>query len=305
MRNPHLGQRRTVLVAVLSLVCAGLTWWLVDRDDPRPDGGRLHRAQQVALNRTDPTRSLDFESHRGASVDSQNPVDTAPAILEPFYAFVVAMAEADSLGSWNRADLEAFLGEHGQASRLPLEHLVSIQRAEIAPEDTEYRRGVTVTRRWRLVLDEALHYDLPNRVLGYQLGSVSVASQLVFSEWRLGDRNTYAPTDTGVAILPAEDVMVFRLDEGWIMMDVPAVLDKMLGGKVDDSWTQGFAICRREGAVHGLALSQNRDRRQLYSEINFATNKISLDRSPFSRGISVLVRPWVAPPATEAEPSVW
>ena len=144
-----------------------------------------------------------------------------------------------------------------------------------------------------------MHYDLPNRVLGYQLGSVSVASELVFSEWRLGNRNTYAPTDSGVITLPAEDVMVFRLDTGWIAMDVPGVLDKILGGKVDDSWTQGFAICRRDGEVHGLALSRNNDQRQLCSEINFATNKISLDRSPFGRGVAVLVRPWVAPPTTD------
>ena len=148
MRNPYLRRQRNLLLAALSLVCVGLGWWLFDRDDSGPGSRRLSQAQQVAVNHSDPTRNLDFESHRVASVDSQHLADTGPAILEPFYAFVVAMAEADSLGSWTREDLEIFLVEHGQASRLPLQHLMSIQRVAIADAETEYRRGVTVMWCW-------------------------------------------------------------------------------------------------------------------------------------------------------------
>ena len=76
-------------------------------------------------------------------------------------------------------------------------------------------------------------------------------------------------------------------------MDVDGWVDKLLGGKLDDSWTQGFALCRQDGEIRGLALSLNRDLNPMCGEIDFATNQVTAQGGPFARGVAVYVRPWV------------
>jgi hypothetical protein len=108
----------------------------------------------------------------------------------------------------------------------------------------------------------------------------------------------------GIQVIPVTNLTVFRLDSGWIVMDVDGWLDRVLGGKVDDCWTQGFAICRHNGKARGLALSQNRDLRPRSGEIDFATNQISPKAGPLGRGVAVFVRPWLAP-AEGNEDRIW
>jgi hypothetical protein len=78
-------------------------------------------------------------------------------------------------------------------------------------------------------------------------------------------------------------------------MDVAGLVDRLLGGKLDDCSTQGFAICRSEGRLHGLAVSCNRDLKPFCGEIDFATNEIIPDGRPVARGVAVYVRPWLRP----------
>lgn len=223
---------------------------------------------------------------------------------DPFYAFIVGIALGDSLGLWTSRHLQAYFADREQESSLPLKYFQSLERRAIDVSRREFRRGITATRIWRLTLSEPLRYPMPYSILGYHLGSLSMARVLVFSEWRLGDRSVYAPNDRQITRIPVSSLMVFRLDDGWIVMDVHRVLDRLLGRKLDDCWTQGFAICRREDQIHGLALSLNRDLRPRCGEIDFATNEITPMGGPLARGVAVYVRPWVAPPEG-ADARIW
>jgi len=220
---------------------------------------------------------------------------------DPFYAFVIGIAENDSLGRWTKQHLETYLAQHEQKSKLPLEYFHSLERHTADTTKSELRRGVKVERTWHLTLKEPLDYPMPYSILGYNLGSLSIARVLTFSEWRLGNRNVHAPSEDEISVIPVTDLMVFRLDSGWIVLDADGWVDKLLGGKLDDCWTEGFAICRQDGEIRGLALSQNRKSRTLCGEIDFATNEITPKGGPFARGVAVFIRPWLAPP--EGAPS--
>jgi hypothetical protein len=290
--------------------------WLISRPFPRAEpitkrAGKAHLARRADLGRLQIPLAY-LTTSRVDTTDEAPVIDPRPesrqtAAMEfrdPFYAFVVGIAEGDSLGIWTGRELEAFLDSHGMQSNLPLEHFHSLERRAVVESESEYRRGVRVARIWRLTLNEPLDYPMPYQVLGYPLGSVSMARVLTFSEWRLGNCNVHAPTGKQISVVPVSHLTVFRLDSGWIVMDVQGLLDKLAGRKLDDCWTQGFAICRQEGKICGLALSRNRDLRLLCGEIDFATNEITPAGRPLARGVAVYVRPWIAPPA--GKPSrVW
>ncbi len=261
------------------------------------------RAPTVALNKAGPPFVADLTVPTALSsfIDSNveypppNAGETITEFRDPFYAFVVGIVEGDSLGVWTEHHLQSFLARCPRQSKLPLQYFQSMERKAVDSDTSEYRRGVRVQRVWRLTLKEPLHYPMPYNILGYDLGSLSIARVLTFSEWRLGNRNVHTPQDGAIAIVPVTGLTVFRLDSGWIVMDVHGWLDKLLGGRLDDSWTQGFAICRQEGQIHGLALSLNRDLRPLCGEIDFATNEVTTQGGPLTRGVAIYVRPWVTP----------
>jgi hypothetical protein len=98
-----------------------------------------------------------------------------------------------------------------------------------------------------------------------------------------------------LSVIPVTDMIVFRLDSGWMVLDVHGWLDKLLGGRLDDCWTQGLAICRQDGEMRTLTLSYNRDLRPLRGEFNLYTDKIMPMDRPIARGMDRLARHWIVP----------
>jgi hypothetical protein len=291
----------TITASVLVLLIIGLLAWQL-----QPGVGPASRAliaQHADLGSHVPDTGATPVDAYGDVVDTAIS-ETAPEFRDPFFAFVISIAEGDSLGHWSRADLQQYLEWREQESSLPLEYFQSLERRAVATNESESRRGVRVERVWCLTLQDEMKYSLPYDVLGYKPGSLSMARELIFSEWRLGDRNLYVPIDGDIAVVPVTSLTLFRLDSGWIVLDVDGWLDKILGGKLDDCWAEGFVICRQDGAIRGLTLSQNRKLRPLCSEFDFSTDEVLAMGGPFARGVDVYVRPWVAPP--EGTPSrVW
>jgi hypothetical protein len=235
--------------------------------------------------------------HARASGSAAVPAATAAAeeFRDTFYAFLIGIAENDSLGTWTRQDLLDYCARQGRQSNLPLDRILTLERRAIDQVGVERLAGRTPRRIWRVTLDARLDYPMPHRVLGTSLGSLDVARELVFSEWWLGDCRVFAPQDGVVTGVIVQDLTAFRLEAGWIVMDVSGLVDRLLGRKLDDCWVQGFAICRNRGRLHGLAVSCNRDLQPVCGEIDFATNEIIPEGRPLARGVAVYVRPWLRP----------
>ena len=223
-------------------------------------------------------------------------VPAGPEVRDPFFVFVLEALAGDSLGVWSGEALRRRVAASGRESRLPLERIRELERRAARPDEVEARRGVAVSRIWRLVFDENLKLPMPYSILGYHPGSLFLSRELVLSEWRLGARPLQVVRpDTQLSVQAAE-LAVFRLDTGWIVLDADALLDKLLGKKLDDSWTMGFALGRVDGRLQGLGLAYGRKGRKLYGEIDFREDRILPHGRPLALALSRLCRPWTEPP---------
>ena len=268
----------TMVVIGMTLVLMGLVSTVSSQP---PDSTNIWQADL-----TDPLAGT------GQSPDS----GTEPEIKDPFFNFLIDVMEHDSLGVWNQEDIQSYTEQMGRESVLPLHLIHNIERRKANEKERESRRGAKVTRIWTVTFDEALDLPMPYSILGYHPGSLIVSRVIRVSEWYLGGPNIHVVTDGVVAIHPISDLRTLRLDSGWIILDVDGWLDKILGKKLDDAWTQGFAVCRIEGQLCGISLGVSRKERPLFGEFDFRKDQVISDQRPIPRSIHHYVRPWVAPP---------
>lgn len=227
-------------------------------------------------------------------------------ISEPFFAFIFIMTERDSLGLWSAADLLAFAEAWGQPSVFPIAtHLESLAREAVFGDEVAPVRGVACARRWIIRLQPPrVDLPLPYSILGYRPGTLSCAGPLILHEWRLGDQQlnlTAAGHDYEFSI---GGMTVFQLVKGWLILDVDAWLDNLLGKSLDDSATEGFVVGRVEGDLVGVGNSVGRTGRRIFGELDFRTSKVENNGRPLALAMSRHSRAWMRPPGFDHQ-ALW
>jgi len=237
-----------------------------------------------------------------ARADSADGDQTVPpsGVRDPLLELLWNIAADDSLGSWDGAALARRVAASGRTSRLPVGDIARITRRPATAAEAERRRGATVTRVWELELKQALHVPLPYAFLGYHPGTLAAARTFVLSEWPLADQTVHVAVDGRLAALDVTAIHVMRLDSGWFTLDVDAWLDALLGGLLDDYWTCGFVFARHAGRPLEVSLLVNRDGGDDYGQFDLGHDRIVAHPEPVARGLSLLARPWVAPPPGSA-----
>jgi len=188
------------------------------------------------------------------------------------------------------------LNAFGRESRFPVDHIRSLTRRQAVGSEHEVRMHEFVGRIWELELAKDLDSPMPYSILGYHPGSLYVSKRLVFSEWNLGQVDIVIPAEgDNTKPEPLEKVMIMRLDEGHIILDVDSWLDLVLGKGLDDSWTLGLALARHHDIPTGLAISVGRKEQNIFGEMDFLADKIKAHGSPVARALSRLGRTFTAP----------
>jgi len=220
---------------------------------------------------------------------------TGPEIKEPFFRFLIHMAQQDSLGRWTGEEVRAHDAAEGSASNFPLDLVVSITRERPDPQAARKYTGTAVRAVWTLVLAGPQDNPMPYSILGYHPGSLRISKVLVLSE--------LAPTEIRVSYeeegepvtVDLTDVRIFPLEQGYVLLDADGFLDKLLGSALDDAWTVGFVTAREEGRLIGLGVSLGRNGRKIYGEFDFSADKVvAHGRGPMS-GLSSSSRRWLNP----------
>ncbi|MDY0110678.1 MAG: hypothetical protein RBT60_12170 [Candidatus Krumholzibacteria bacterium] len=219
-------------------------------------------------------------------------------VHEPFFAFIFIMTDRDSLGTWTPADLLAFADAWGQPSVFPLATcLESLTREAVPAGEVERRRGVDCARRWVICLQPPrLDLPMPYSILGYRPGTLSFDGPLVLREWRLGERELNLTVDDQNYEFTIDGMTVFQLATGWIILDVDAWLDNLLGKSLDDTATEGFILGRVETDVVGVGNSVGRTGRRIFGELDFRSGKVENNGRPLSLAMSRYGRAWTRPP---------
>jgi hypothetical protein len=224
------------------------------------------------------------------------PAPAAPdTIVEPFFAFVLARSETDSLGTWSGADVAALGAARGRASRLPVERLVTLERRRPLPGTEGRHAGARVSAEWLITFDGPLGFPLPYSILGYHPGSLRASSTLVLAELAPQDLTLAWREKRQDVRQPAGEVRVFVCEGGHLLLDADNLVDRMLGEMLDDSWTVGFVTAREGERRMGLGVMLGRDGRPIYGEFDFARDRIEAHGRPFAGALAGASRRWLDP----------
>ncbi|MBK6900598.1 MAG: hypothetical protein IPH09_15545 [bacterium] len=233
-----------------------------------------------------------------------------PEVRDPFFAFCVALAEGDSLGVWTGRELAARLAATGRRSKLPVESVVLMERREVPPALQPTHRDRRATRRWRVELDADLARPLPYSILGYHPGTLHVSRVLEALEWVLPGTSVRVDGPDGPE-LRVGAMHALRLEAGHVILDADGLVDRLLGKKLDDTWTEAFVLARVEGAadprengLNGVALGRARNGRPLSGAFDFRRDEVLPNGRPAARALSGLCRPVVAP-YEQPDPRAW
>ena len=215
-------------------------------------------------------------------------------VVEPLFAFVFSLTEADSLGTWTANDLLAFSESWGEESAFPVaEYLDSMTREKLTGDQVINHRGAHCNRRWQIDLKPALaEFPLPFSILGYHPGTLSINTSLVLNEWRLGARSVHVTVEGATRRYEAEAITVWEIVAGWIILDVDGWLDKLLGGAADDAANKGFTACWVDDELVGVGISVGKNGRTIYGEFDLRTGEIENHGRPLARGIAHYSQGW-------------
>ncbi|MGD9547255.1 MAG: hypothetical protein AB7V45_06830 [Candidatus Krumholzibacteriia bacterium] len=234
------------------------------------------------------------------------PAREAPAagteIREPFFEFLLAVADADSLGSWTGEDVRRFAEDRGRTSKFPLSDLLLVERVR----PTSFRGGgaqrpVAV---WTLELSAPLDKPMPYDILGYHPGSLRVSRRLVLEEVRFGSQRLDFEHGRQQRSAALGDVRLFAITEGKVVLDADGFVDALLGAALDDAWTLGFATAWEGESRLGLGVSLGRNGRRIFGEFDFVNDKVLPNGREEASALSSFCRRWLER-EKERLPAVW
>ncbi len=226
-------------------------------------------------------------------VEEETKVTAGPEIREPFFEFLIRMAESDSVGLWTGEELRAHVSASDRKSRFPVEDVVSLERARPDRKAAGKYQGTTVRAVWTIELTGKQDRPMPYSILGYHPGSLRIGAVLVLSELGPADLEIrYNDGDEPTTRLFTE-VRIFPLEQGHVVLDADGFLDALLGSGLDDAWTLGFVIGREDGKLVGLGVSLGRKGRHIFGEFDFSRDKVLAHGRPPMAALSRASRRWL------------
>lgn len=256
--------------------------------------GLVVPATAAGVARPDSSRFLAVRHQGGGPGLADDRRALRDQVQDPLFAFVFSMVEHDSLGRWTADDVLAFADAWGEQSVFPLaEHLASLTREALPGGQALEHEGVRCHRRWVIRLQpERLDIPMPYSILGYRPGKLSFETPLVLHEWPVGARTIDVTVEGTSRRYLAEALTVFQVASGWIILDVDAWLDTLLGKAADDAVMQGFVVGWVDGELVGVGNSAGRRGRRILGELDFRSGEVKTHGRPVARGLSGDARTW-------------
>ena len=233
-------------------------------------------------------------SEFGEPEEKPAPETGGPEIREPFFAFLLGMVEADSLGHWTGAELRAAAEAAGRPSRFPLDQVVSLSRSRPDSVGATRYTGARVQAIWRIVLAEDQDRPMPYSIMGYHPGSLLIGGELLLAELAAVDLDLAWGSGEDPQAETVTEVRVFALEMGHVVLDADGWLDALLGASLDDSWTLGFVTGREQGRLLGLGVSLGRKGRHIYGEFDFANDEVLTHGRDLVSALSRASRSWLS-----------
>ena len=185
-----------------------------------------------------------------AAGDAGRALPLYDGVRDPVFAALIGYVYADSQGAVTGDDLARTVSASGRKTRLPFKRVDRIERKRAErPEVHE------ITCDFVRDVKERIPYS----ILGYHPGSVRATQRTVWREWALGTMMVSHVEEKRPVTIRLEDVRLWALTGGEFEIDVDGLIDRLLGGRIDDTRVTGLVVFRDEGKLHGIAFGYNRD----------------------------------------------
>ena len=183
-------------------------------------------------------------------------------VPDRFYSYLIGLVSANTCGAVDDATFASVLRGFKGRTSIPFEKIKEIRRECVTGSGT---RDVSITFKG------SLDTPVPYSILGYHPGSVTADNRVSFLEW-------YTPSQK-IALgrgesLVLTDVFVFGVYEGWVVVDIDAWVDRVLGGLLDDTRIIVLVLFKYRGEWHALAAGYDRLGNGRSGIFNFHTNRI-------------------------------
>jgi hypothetical protein len=200
----------------------------------------------------------------GGAPVSPDSILSAQDVRDPVFAFLIGLVDTDVYGTIDAGVLEDVVERSRGKSRLPYRTLQSLTR------EPEPHRHVTVG------FEKRLKIPIPYEILSYNPGSLRASREVVLREYPLG---AFEFEVEGVTER-ISDVHLFGVLQGAVLVDVDGWLDRIVGGKLDDTRVTGLALFRYNGERFGLAMGYNEDWKGRSGLLSLREDKIRFPSPP-------------------------
>ncbi len=175
----------------------------------------------------------------------------APGVRDPVFAILLGVVEANLYGDIPAARLRSECARLRRPTKLPLDLMIGVKRIKLEGQPTS---------RIVLTLKQPANLPAPYDILGYHPGRFRMSQVVVLDEWDLGPARLEVPSDERgerPQLALYQDVRLFGIRAGYLLLDVDGWLDAILGSKLDDTAVAGFIFFRRNGEPMGIATGYN------------------------------------------------
>jgi hypothetical protein len=245
--------RGVALAAALQLAWSPASW-AADALAPSPidRAARTRLRGATLLDRAD---TLALEASALPSSDCRDPV----------FSYLLNLLDRGCVGIVTTEHFRAAAGDSKRASKIPFELIRDVARIPDGRADHVWIR---------IRFSQGIDVPVPYSLLGYRPGSLRSTAEVTLMEWRLGDLPLLAAGSEGNGAVNIEDVTVWGVIDGAILLDIDGWVDAIMGAALDDTHVVVLAVFRYESQRYALAAGFNDDGHGRSGALHLGDDKI-------------------------------
>lgn len=169
-------------------------------------------------------------------------------VRDGVFSYLVSLLDANTHGYVSGSQISEVLKRAGRPSRIPYEKIREVRRAPASKAGEGWVR---------VSFNGPLNVAVPYSILGYHPGGLHSSAQVTMREWHATRSVINDPAHDVTGALEIEDLTLWVVVEGRVVIDIDKLVDKLLGGSLDDTYVIGVAFFRYRGVTYAMALGYN------------------------------------------------
>ncbi len=205
----------------------------------------------------------------------------AADVRDGVFAYLAGLLEQNTVGITTGAQLRRILAAGGRKSRIPCACIASLQRVP----------GQVPAEAWvRAIFTAPLDVPVPYSILGYHPGSVRSSREVTVHEWHLPRAELTDPGTGRSGTFMVEDLTVWGVIDGEVLVDIDGWLDALMAGSLDDTYVVALALFRFRGQPYAMALGYNRQGEPRSGSLQLTEDEICFPSPPELKAIARALR---------------